>query len=94
MLKTVYAIAVAAIVAACLIAFPSLSVQVEAHASMPAAKSDRLDMRPIGGACSQHEWPYYEAGCLRDSTNAVATVRQVRSVSADRLPQLTIALAR
>lgn len=85
MLKTVYAIAGAAIVAACLVAFPGLSPQVEARAPIPGAKSDRADMRPLGVKCSRRAWPYFEAGCLRDARNPFGQARQVRIVSADRL---------
>ena len=81
MIKTAYAVAVAAIVAGCFVAFPSLS------ASAPiGAKGDRADARPLGADCSQHAWPYYEANCLRDVRNPLATPRQVRMVSTDRVP--------
>lgn len=86
MLKTVYAIAAAAVVAAGLVAFPSLSPQVEARAPVPGAKSDRADVRPLGEACSQRAWPYYEAACLRDAGHPLGTVREVRMISTDRPP--------
>ena len=85
MLKTIYAIAIAAIVAACFVGFPSLSAQVEAHASIPGAKADRADSRPLAAACSQYAWPYYEATCLRDARNPLGQARQVRMVLSDRL---------
>lgn len=47
--KTVYAIAAAAIVAACLVTFTSLSPEVEAR--LPGAKSDRADVRPPAREC-------------------------------------------
>jgi hypothetical protein len=86
MLKTIYAIAVAASVAASLVAFPSLSAQVQARASMPGAKADRADSRPLAAACSQYAWPYYEATCLRDARNPLGQAREVRMVLSDRLP--------
>ncbi len=86
MIKTVYAIAVAAIAAACFVAFPSLSFQVEASSSVLGAKGDRADLRPLGIDCGQNEWPYFDAACLRDARNPLLTPQQVRIVSADRLP--------
>ena len=84
MLKTVYAIAAAAIVAAWLVVFPSLSPQVEARAPVVGAKADRADVRPLGAECSQQAWPYFEAACLRDARDLLAPVREVRIVSTDR----------
>ena len=86
MIKTVYAIAVAAIVAACFVAFPSLSFQVQASSPIPGAKGDRADLRPLGTDCSQNAWPYFEAACLRDASRPLAQPRDVRFVSADRVP--------
>jgi hypothetical protein len=68
MLKTVYAIVAAAIIAACLVFAPSLSPQVEAGA------------RPLAGDCSERPWPYMEANCLRDTRNPFGTARDVRFV--------------
>lgn len=80
MLKTVYAIAVAAIVAACLVVFPSLSWQVEASSPAPGAKGDRADIRPLGTDCAQKAWPYFEAPCLRDARRPLIEPRRVRVV--------------
>jgi hypothetical protein len=80
MLKAFYAIAVAAIVAGCFVAFPSLSFQVEANVPVPGAKSDRADVRPLGSDCSQKAWPYFEAACLRDAQKPLAQPRDVRIV--------------
>jgi hypothetical protein len=87
MLKITYAVVGAAIGAACLVAVPSLSQQVQASAPTLGAKGDRVDARPLGAACSQHEWPYYEAACLRDAKNPFGEARAVRIVSTDHLPQ-------
>jgi hypothetical protein len=84
MIKTVYAIAVAAIAAACFVAFPSLSFQVEASSSALSAKGDRADMRPLGTDCGQKAWPYFDAACLRDARNPLVTPHDVRFVFADR----------
>jgi hypothetical protein len=86
MIKTVYAIAVAAIAAACFVAFPSLSFQVEASSSVLAAKGDRADIRPLGTDCGQKAWPYFDAACLQDARNPLLTPAEVRTVSADRRP--------
>jgi hypothetical protein len=86
MLRTVSAIGAAAIVAAVFVAAPSLSPQVEARGSVPGVKADRADMRPLATNCSQNAWPYFEASCLRDTRNPFGQARDVRLVSADRLP--------
>jgi hypothetical protein len=80
MLKTIYAVAVAAIVAACFVAFPSLSFQVEASAPALSGKSDRADTRQLAGDCSQRAWPYFEASCLRDTRNPLGDARPARIV--------------
>jgi hypothetical protein len=85
MIKTVYAIAVAAIAAACFVAFPSLSFDVQAGSSILGAKGDRADVRPLGTACGQKAWPYFEGACLRDARNPLVTPQDVRIVTADRL---------
>jgi hypothetical protein len=84
MLKTFYAIGVAAIAAACFVAFPSLSSQVVASSPVPGAKSDRADMRPLGTECSQKAWPYFEGACLRDAKNPLAQPHDVRIIAANR----------
>jgi|SRR5579862_2254736 len=81
MLKTVYAIVAAAIIAACLVLAPSLTPQVEAGAPSATGKSDRADARPIAGDCSERPWPYMEASCLRDTRNPMGQAREVRFVS-------------
>ncbi len=83
MIKTVYAIVVAAIVAACFVAFPSLSLSVLASSPVPGAKADRADIRPLGTHCSQNAWPYFEAACLGDAGHPMMGPRQVRFI-ADR----------
>jgi hypothetical protein len=85
MLKAIYAIVAAAIVAAVFVATLSLSAQVEARGSVPGAKADRADIRPLAGKCSQNAWPYFEAACLRDTRNPFGQAHDVRLVSTDRL---------
>lgn len=84
MLKTMSALAAAAALAAIIMLVPGMSPQVEARA--PAAKGDRLDIRPLGTACAQRAWPYYEAHCVRARAGATQPAQPVRIVGADRLP--------
>jgi len=86
MLKTATAVTTAAIVAACFVAFPGLSPQVEAESPALSGKSDRADTRPLAVDCSQRAWPYFEATCLRDTRHASGEARQVRFVPLDALP--------
>jgi hypothetical protein len=93
MIKTFYAIAAAAIIAACFTLSPSLSPQVEAGAPAANGKSDRADTRPLGKDCSQHAWPFYEAACLRDTSNRLAEPRDVRFVAMDH-QRMTVVIPR
>jgi hypothetical protein len=85
MIKTAYVVA-AAVIAAIIVAMPSLSM-VQARGPALGVKGDRVDARPLGAACSQREWPYFESSCLRDVKNPFGEARQVRIVTTDRLLQ-------
>jgi len=85
MLKTPYAVIVAAFIAAAFVATMSVSEEVEARGSVPPMKADRADTRPLARDCSQNAWPYFEAACLRDSRNSFSQAREVRLISADRV---------
>jgi hypothetical protein len=85
MLKAVYAVCVAAIVAGAFIATLSLSQQVEARGSVPGVKADRADTRALARDCSQNAWPYFEASCLRDTRHPLGQAHAARLVSPDRL---------
>ena len=85
MLKTVYAIVVAAIVAGGFVTALSVADQVDARGSAPGIKADRADTRPLAGNCSQNAWPYFEANCLRDTRNTFGQAHEARIVSLDRL---------
>jgi hypothetical protein len=85
MLKALYAVFAAAIVAGAFVATLSLSAQVEARGSVPGAKADRADTRPLARDCSHNPWPYFEASCLRDTRNPFGQAHNVRLVSADRI---------
>jgi hypothetical protein len=84
MLRTIYVIVAAAIVAGAFVTALSIADQVDARASVPGAKADRADMRPLAGQCSQNSWPYFEAACLRDTRNPFGQVGDVRFVSTVR----------
>jgi len=85
MIKALSAVAVAAAIAAGLTVLPGFAPQVEASVPQALAKSDRLDIRPIGRDCSGQVWPNFEASCLRTSGSR-KDVRQARLVAADRTP--------
>ncbi len=85
MLRTVYAISAAAIVASAFVTALSIADVVDARGSVPGVKADRADARPLARDCSQNSWPYFEAVCLRDTRNSFGQARDVRIVSADRL---------
>jgi hypothetical protein len=85
MIKAVSAIAVAACVAAALSILPGFAPQVEASVPQALAKGDRLDIRPVGGNCSEQAWPNFEASCLRVAGSRIM-IRQARLVTADRAP--------
>jgi hypothetical protein len=77
----------AAVIAAVLIAGTAvlISGSSEAHSTPVIAKSDRLDIKTYGASCSQATWPYYEAGCLRNTVGSARDGRSVRVVSTDRV---------
>jgi hypothetical protein len=85
MLRTIYAIAAAAIVAGAFVTAISIADRVDARGSTPGAKADRADSRPLAGTCSQNAWPYFEAACLRDTRNPFGQAHEARIVSSDRL---------
>jgi len=83
--KILSGIAAAAIGAAIMVALPGFSPEVEARTPPPVIKGDRLDIRPVGTACSQQAWPYFEASCLRDPSRPNGQGRRVRVVTTDRV---------
>lgn len=83
--KTIYAVTAAAAIAAVLVTLPSLAPQVEAHGPVIGAKSDRIDALPTGAQCAR-EWPYFEAGCVRDPRRPFGQGHEVRIIPLDRLP--------
>jgi hypothetical protein len=83
--KTIYAVTAAAAIAAVLVMLPSFAPQVQAHGPVLGAKGDRIDARPAGDKC-EHEWPYFEAACLRDPRHPFGQARDVRIIPLDRRP--------
>lgn len=84
MIKTLSAIAAAAIIAFGIAVMPGFATQVDASTPTVSAKADRLDAGPIGKECSQKAWPYFENSCLRQAGAKTMPLQQVRVVSADR----------
>ena len=89
MIKALSAITLAALIAAALTILPGFAPSVEASVPQALAKSDRLDIRPVGKDCSQQAWPNFEASCLRvagSKSTAPSMIREARLVTADRSP--------
>lgn len=84
MIKALSIVAVAAFVAAALTVLPGFAPQVEASVPVALAKGDRLDIRPLGGSCSEQAWPNFEPSCLRSVDRRHVPVRQARLVTAER----------
>ena len=82
--RTMLAVATAGFIASAITVFTAATDQVEASASIDAAKSDRREVRPIGPYCSQRAWPYYETHCLRDLRPLSAQTKPMRIVTTDR----------
>src|SRR5258705_8474604 len=80
--KPIWEIVAAALVAGAVSVFPGLGA-VEARTPAPVVKGDRLDIRPLGTACSQQAWPYFEPSCLRDRTRSTGRARTVKIVTTD-----------
>jgi hypothetical protein len=83
MLKAIYAVIAAGILAASFFTALSISAEVEARGSVPGSKSDRADARLLGAACSEHPWPYFETSCLRDTRNPFGESAEVRLIPRD-----------
>ena len=87
--KTISAVAGAALVAGAIAALPGFVPGVEAHSSLPAvnsaAKADRWDVKTYGFGCSTQGWPHYEVSCLRNVKSPLREARTVRVISIDRM---------
>ena len=86
MYRILAAAAVAALIGGTALVTLGGTERVEAH-GITSGKSDRLDIKTSSAStCSQTSWPYYQAGCLRNTVTATRDVRPVRIVTTDRLP--------
>jgi hypothetical protein len=81
MIKSLTALAIFAVVGACVIAMPGFAPQVEAGETVALAKADRLELRSSVQNCSQQVWPNFYTSCLRKGD---AMVREARLVTARR----------
>ena len=87
MIKALSAISIAAFIAGALTVLPGFApTQVEASVPVALAKADRLDVRPVGRDCSTQAWPNFEASCLRSAGAKATAIREVRLVTANRMP--------
>jgi hypothetical protein len=84
MLKTLSAIATAAVIAAAIAVIPGFATQVDASTPIAMVKADRLDIRPIGKDCSQKAWPYFENNCLRKAGSRTVMTQSARLVAFER----------
>jgi hypothetical protein len=71
MLKAIYAVATAAIIAAGIVAVPDIYPRDNQTANVSATE------------CQQNAWPYNQTPCSGQQ-NSLATVRAVRVIPADR----------
>ena len=83
MIKTLYGIAAIAVVLAVVALLPGFTPQVAASVPVALARADRLDIRPIGRACSEQAWPNFEASCLR-TAGTKGVVKEARLITTDR----------
>jgi hypothetical protein len=89
MLKNAYrsgsAVALAALVAGAVTILSGASERVIASAPIHSGKGDRLDIRPLGAACSQQAWPYFETRCVRDRRMGLGRPKAARVVATDHV---------
>jgi len=83
--RSVSALALAGLVAGAVTILAGASERVVASAPIHGGKGDRLDIRPLGSACSQQAWPYFETHCVRDRRMALGRPHAARVVATDRL---------
>jgi hypothetical protein len=63
---------------------PKAEISAPAPEYKLAVKGDRLDIRPLGTACSEQGWPHFETNCLRDTNQATGQARPVRIITFNR----------
>jgi hypothetical protein len=84
MIKILAAVAGAALLSGTIVLLPGMTTIDPAATARGYGKSDRLDIRSYGPACSERGWPYYEPSCIHGYANTAA--KPVRVVTTDRLP--------
>jgi hypothetical protein len=72
MLKAIYAVATAAIIAAGIVALPGIFPQERQNTKLAASE------------CQQNAWPYNQSPCPNGQQNSSATARAVRVIPAGR----------
>ena len=93
MRKSAYLNAATLVAAGLVSLFSLFSPQVQARSSeadtlveVDLKKGDRLDIQLLGTDCSQREWPYFEAACLRNAGDRTTPARLPRVISVDHVP--------
>ena len=80
--RPMMAIAAAAFIASAISVFTAATEPVEASASLVANRGE-LATQPIGPACAQQAWPYYERHCVRDLRPQTGQTQPTRTVTID-----------
>jgi hypothetical protein len=83
MIKSLFALAIFALLGASVIALPGFAPKVEAREATALAKADRLEIRSAVRNCSQQVWPNFDRSCLRQAESGVL-VHEARLVTARR----------
>lgn len=64
----------------------ALCAEAMAGAAHPTVAGDRPVARPSGVECGDQAWPYYSGTCMQNHRRHEGRSKEVRFVSADRLP--------
>jgi len=83
MIKSLYDLAILALLGASVIVLPGFAPRVEARETIALAKADRLDVRQAAANCTRQVWPNFDGSCLRRGESGLA-VREARLVTARR----------
>lgn len=83
--KVIPVVAAMGLGAAAVLVMPGFSPEADAGTPPKVVKSDRLDRHPTVRDCTPQAWPYYEANCLRDRTQAAGQAKPVRVITTDRI---------
>ena len=83
MVKSLFALAIFALLGASVLALPGFAPKVEASEVTVLAKSDRLEVRAAVPNCSTQIWPDLATACLR-KTGSDVKISEARLVTARR----------